>query len=227
MPPPNIRCARRHAPQPSPTVRSRRRQGARAGPDPPVGPARPSRHPRAAAAARDRARRRPGPGLVGAGRDRDAGQARRPRRLPRVRRAPGSRSTRNACSSAASASCSACWRPSPRAPRYERLADGLWRWTRATPSGTRGEFGAAGRAVTSPTRAARTMLIDPLLDGTRTLDAYVDRRRGGRGDDPLPRARQRRARGALGRVVSGAPGRRAGGCPTARRSTPTRACARH
>ena len=44
----------------------------------------------------------------------DAGQARRPRRLPRVRRAPGSRSTRSACWCAASASCSACWSPRPR-----------------------------------------------------------------------------------------------------------------
>src|SRR5918995_763582 len=78
----SARVARsRSSPAPA-AVRPRGDQGARPGPHAPLGPRRPPRQPRSAAPARDRARGRARPRLVGAGGRRDADRARRPRRLP-------------------------------------------------------------------------------------------------------------------------------------------------
>ncbi|CAA9473082.1 MAG: Heat shock protein 60 family co-chaperone GroES, partial [uncultured Solirubrobacteraceae bacterium] len=65
-------------------LRPDRRQGARPGADAPVGPRGATRDQRAAAAARHRARRGAGPGLVGAGGRQHARPPGRPCRVPRL-----------------------------------------------------------------------------------------------------------------------------------------------
>ena len=100
-----IRIVAAHARRPPPALRPGRHQGARAGPDAQVRPARPRGHPGRAAQRGDRPRRRRR--AARAAGLQDARRAGRPRALPALGRACGSRSRTSGSSSAACARSSA------------------------------------------------------------------------------------------------------------------------
>ncbi len=157
----------------------------------------------------------------------DAGQARRPRRLPGLRGRVG-RGRRGAPARL----------PRRRAARRARvrvggrrgvseLADGLWRWTARHPDWhPSGEFGAEVGSYAAH-EGGRTVLIDPLLsdETIAALDEIVT------GEVVVAITITYHVRdsaaavGALGRRGQRAPGRRSAGCRRARRSIPTRTCA--